>query len=263
MGYEDQSLSTIAKKLEPFFLRSLAQFAGGYLGADGETIIGKKFAGGFPGGSSIHGTSWEPRDSSGKIATDAVDFYKFPDEYDQDFTCLAERSVNLAHTRSVIKTGAVNAAMFSGYDGIINANEANCALLIGTNVGAVDGAMQAKRYTEGKQLTMSSSWQSIATKMYLRTDTLWAFRAIVAGIETGAARSYGYKIEGAISNDGGTTTLLAQTVTTIYEDDANFDCQAAADNTNNALLIQMIDSGNSGRTVRWCSRVNISELVYP
>ena len=67
-----------------------------------------------------------------------------------------------------------------------------------------------------------------------------------------------------IENDGGTTTMLASNVTTLYDtDDTDFDAQAVADDTNDALLVQVKDATSGSDTVRWVARVTTAEVTYP
>jgi hypothetical protein len=73
-------------------------------------------------------------------------------------------------------------------------------------------------------------------------DSIWLFEAWIAGTELGCANSFAWKIEGVVENDGGTTTILAQTVTNIYRDVATKEWQAAADDVNDRLIFQFRDT---------------------
>jgi hypothetical protein len=88
------------------------------------------------------------------------------------------------------------------------------------------------------------------------------FDCLIAGMGAGDI-AFSYRIVGAIKNAGGTTTLLASTVTTIYEDDADFDAQAVADDPNDALLIQVRDATSGGALVRWGAVVRCAEITLP
>lgn len=100
--------------------------------------------------------------------------------------------------------------------------------------------------------------------MTLETDQVMTFTCWIAGTTQGCTKSFAFKIEGLIENDGGTTTLLASTTTTIYDtDDVSFDARALADNANDALLIQVQDSDGAGDTVRWSAVVRAAEVTFP
>jgi len=69
----------------------------------------------------------------------------------------------------------------------------------------------------------------------------------------------GYKIEGVIKNDSGTTSLVdAPTVTSIAEDDSNWDVTAEADDINDALVIKV--TGAASKTINWAATVNLTEV---
>jgi hypothetical protein len=89
-----------------------------------------------------------------------------------------------------------------------------------------------------------------------------AFNALVVGTTQGCTKSFGYRVEGVVENDGGTTSILGSTVTELYEDDADFDCRALADDPNDLLKIQVVDAGNSSDTVAWTLRIDTAEVTY-
>lgn len=103
-----------------------------------------------------------------------------------------------------------------------------------------------------------------AERMTIATDTVWTFDALITGTTLGCTKSFGFRIEGTIENDGGTMTLLNSTVTTIYDgDDVSFDARASADDPNNALLIEVQDSDGGGDGVRWMATIRTAEVTWP
>ena len=89
------------------------------------------------------------------------------------------------------------------------------------------------------------------------------FHVLIAGATSGLAKSFSFIIEGAIKNDGGTTTLLNSTVTTVYDtDDTSFDARVSADDTNDALLIEVSDADSGGDTVNWVAKISTVEIIY-
>jgi hypothetical protein len=72
--------------------------------------------------------------------------------------------------------------------------------------------------------------------------------------------SAGYKIYGVIENFGGTTSFIASpTVNTIGEDVAAWDAQVVDDDTNDALLVQVMGNGEN---IRWVAVVRTAEVSW-
>ena len=93
--------------------------------------------------------------------------------------------------------------------------------------------------------------------MIIPSDTGWTFIITVVGIGVGS-EYFSYSINGCITRDGSNnTTLRASNVTVIVESDANFDIRVAADDTNEALIVEVSDAGSSGEVINWGARVNI------
>jgi len=137
---------------------------------------------------------------------------------------------------------------------------------------ATAGDVQHIRLMAWRQVVHSNtSWYTLyldgaAALMTIPADTIWRFQVRIGGTTQGGGAGmdvWGYGITGLIENDNGTTTLLASVVTTNYEDDANFDARALADDPNDALLIQVQDAGASGVSVRWGATLHITQVTYP
>lgn len=135
---------------------------------------------------------------------------------------------------------------------------------------ATNGDTQASDFTIRSQITHSgSSWYSVEIgssgfiHVLIGTDRAWAFSCLLVGATSGLAKVFGFRIEGVIENDGGTTTMLNYSVTTLYNgDDTSFEARAQADNTNDALLIQVRDTDGGGDTVRWSGTIEAAEIYY-
>jgi hypothetical protein len=82
---------------------------------------------------------------------------------------------------------------------------------------------------------------------------------IVARTETG--QSAGYRSQGVIENQAGTTGFVgAPTVTTLGEDVAAWNVTVLADDANDALVVQVI--GAAGSTIRWVATVRTAEVAW-
>lgn len=114
-----------------------------------------------------------------------------------------------------------------------------------------------------RDLTLSGEAAAGGTVLVLKTDAVWTFEALIVGSTSGVVKAFSFKIVGAIQNDGGTVTMMASDVTTIDDsEDTDFDVQAVADDTLNALLIQAKDSTSGGDTVRWVATVKTAEVIF-
>jgi hypothetical protein len=135
---------------------------------------------------------------------------------------------------------------------------------------AAVGDSQSSKFVASRLATHSdAAWytlflDNIDDLLTIATDTVWTFRAQIVGTTQGCTKSFGFEITGVVENDGGTVTLLASTVTTLYDgDDASFDARALADDANNALLIQVQDADSGGDIVRWVASVQTTEVTFP
>lgn len=98
----------------------------------------------------------------------------------------------------------------------------------------------------------------------IMTDSVVIFDVMVVGTKQGVSETFGFHIVGVIENDGGTTAIKGTpTVTTLFVDDANIEAQAVADDTNDALLIQVRDKGATGDTIRWVAYARAVEVTFP
>ena len=114
----------------------------------------------------------------------------------------------------------------------------------------------------------SSAWVNLqpdgtGAVLPVPTDTVWNFECLIVGTTEGCTKSFAFKVVGIIENDDGTVSLLASTVTTIYDtDDESFDARANANDTTNKLEIQMQDSDGGGDTVRWVAVLKLVQVRF-
>jgi hypothetical protein len=95
-------------------------------------------------------------------------------------------------------------------------------------------------------------------RININTDTTVMFSAMVAA--RSSSESAGYKIEGVIKNDGGTTSLVGTAIKTVFaEEDTSWDCTVSADNTNDALTF--IVTGDATDDVDWVIDVDITKVT--
>lgn len=99
-------------------------------------------------------------------------------------------------------------------------------------------------------------------RLSLASEYAWAFTVNIFGINDDGAKAGHYIRKGMIANVGGTTALIGSvtTVGTDTETDAGLDVAVTADNTNDALDIQV--TGLLATAMRWICRVDGLQLKY-
>ena len=94
---------------------------------------------------------------------------------------------------------------------------------------ASDGDAQGSHFVLRKAVTHSTSaWHELhldgsSAQLTIATNTVWCFTALITGATSGMTKSFGFKIDGVVENDGGTTTVKSFSVTTVDDaDDTRF-----------------------------------------
>lgn len=137
----------------------------------------------------------------------------------------------------------------------------------GRGTGALGGAQGTIQLVGYSQYTHSTTnWYEVfidnfGSRITVPTDGLIAFTIMLIGADAGLTKRLAYKIEGVISNVGGTTGLLTSTVTTLYEDDASFDARVQADDPSDSLIIQVRDTDGAGDLILWVYTYSSVELI--
>lgn len=138
----------------------------------------------------------------------------------------------------------------------------------GGNLFTSDGDSQFSRFILRESITHSdANWHTIGIDdsgigPIIPADSHWTFEVQVSGATQDIGKCFGYLVNGSIKRIGSTTTLNAMNVTVIHEDDSDFDCQAVADDTNDALFIQVKDATSGGDAVRWVATVKLTQVIY-
>jgi len=108
-------------------------------------------------------------------------------------------------------------------------------------------------------MTTNNSTAAADNQIVAASDTCITFSGTIVAMQNGAQAYAGFKVEGILVNDGGTTTLPASTVTTI-NNASSWGLALSADNTNNALKIQV--TGEASHNIRWVANVQTAEVTY-
>ena len=110
------------------------------------------------------------------------------------------------------------------------------------------------------ELSGDTSAPGSTTRISIDSDSSYTFSGLVIARRTDADNeSAGYKIEGVIDNNAGTTAFVGTpTVTVLAEDTAAWDVVVEADNTNDALVIKV--TGEANKTIRWGAVVELMKI---
>ena len=114
-----------------------------------------------------------------------------------------------------------------------------------------------------------SAWRTLyldgtAANLKIAVDTAITFAIIVTGVTQGLNKTFHFMFQGGIKNVAGTTTLKNVTGIIIdRSDDTSFAARVIADDTNDALVVQVRDNDGNGDIVRWHARVVDSEAGFP
>jgi hypothetical protein len=124
------------------------------------------------------------------------------------------------------------------------------------------GDAQASLYVMRRRTTSSGIWEDLyldglSELLTIKNGCTLTFDILVVGRSVGG-ESAGYQIYGVIENVLGTTSLIASTFTTIGEDDPAWDARVVADDTNDALLVQVMGAGEN---ICWVAVVRTAEVI--
>jgi hypothetical protein len=111
--------------------------------------------------------------------------------------------------------------------------------------------------TTSTELFLDGSGQRIT----LANNRTLTFDILIVARRDSSNESAGYMVRGTIKNDGGNTALVGAVVKDVFgENDAAWDVSVTADDTNNALKIQV--TGAAGKTIRWVASVRTVEVAW-
>ena len=101
---------------------------------------------------------------------------------------------------------------------------------------------------------------SAGTRLLVANNSTAAFTALIVARRTDVVgEAAAYEIKGLIANNAGTTAIVgAITKTVIAESDASWDATIVADNTNDAIDIQV--TGAAAKTIKWAANVLVVEI---
>ena len=108
-------------------------------------------------------------------------------------------------------------------------------------------------------LTTNNSTAAATNQIVAASDTCITFDGTIVAMQNGAQAFASLRIEGLLVNDGGTTTL-ANSATTVIDNQSSWTIAMTADDTNNALAITV--TGEASHNIRWVANIRTSEVTY-
>jgi len=108
-------------------------------------------------------------------------------------------------------------------------------------------------------LTTTLSTASAYNQIVAASDTCITFDGTITAMQNGAQAFASWRIEGLLVNDGGTTTL-ANSSTTVIDNQSDWVMALSADDTNNALAITC--TGEASHNIRWVANIRTTEVTY-
>jgi hypothetical protein len=98
------------------------------------------------------------------------------------------------------------------------------------------------------------------TRLTIATNRVLTFDILVVGVNVNNGNAAGYRLAGVIKNIGGTTSFIGTPNQVILgEDAAGWDATVVADNTNDALVVQV--TGVPTANIRWVATVRTVEVA--
>ena len=72
-----------------------------------------------------------------------------------------------------------------------------------------------------------------------------------------------YMIEAAAVNDGGTVSILNQSIATIYQQDVNYEVELNTwSATDTGLTIRVRSTSDTGINTRWVAKMQLASVLY-
>lgn len=127
-----------------------------------------------------------------------------------------------------------------------------------------DSSHRLLKYVLSASTTDASATEMLlpdASRMVIPSNATWGYRITVIGREDGGGGDEAmYTFQGIINNDAGTVAIIDSEASLYsYESDSNWDCAVTADDTNDALTIDV--TGVAATNIEWAAFVEITEVI--
>jgi len=119
-----------------------------------------------------------------------------------------------------------------------------------------------RQTTDATVTTLYLDGVGTGSRLAIPTDTTWTFSILIVTRRTDANNeSAGYKCEGVIDNNAGTTALVGAVITTVLAEDTvawDISCNAT-DGATDALEVTV--TGEAAKTINWVGSVTLSQVT--
>jgi hypothetical protein len=141
---------------------------------------------------------------------------------------------------------------------------AHASLGFGTDGDSQYGRMILSKATTDATATVLTALQASSAASnnmpVIPSGGAQAFNGLVVAKQTSSANAAAWEIKGLIANNGGTTTLIASSVTAIDNTPSWGGPALSADDANDWLAITC--TGAASTSIRWSCTLNTSEVIY-
>ena len=157
-------------------------------------------------------------------------------------------------------------ATVGGGNGAVASHQAEDAYAAG--VFAAAGDAQRSDFVARLHITapISGTWYTLwnggCAMLTLPVGSVWLVRTDIVGATTGSAQTWGYEVVCLASNAGGTLTVAGATTTVVAEADAAYDARCSADETNDAVAIEVRRAGGTEYAIRWVASIRATQVSW-
>jgi hypothetical protein len=143
----------------------------------------------------------------------------------------------------------------------LEANGVGYGLTHASGQFTIRGDAQTSVWTMRRSIThVANTWYTLYTdgssaRLTMPIDSLWLVYVQIVGQTSGAAKRWAYNIEGLAMNDGSVTSILTQSVTTLYESDTSYEVQLDFWGGPTDGMDVEVRTTSATDTVRWFARV--------
>ncbi len=133
--------------------------------------------------------------------------------------------------------------------------------------GAANGDAQGRQYILRKAttdatatvLTTDAGNATANNQIKVPANSVVVFDGVITACQSGVAAYAGWRVEGMITNDGGTTVIQNNTITAI-KNESGWRCRLSANDSTDSLVVTV--TGETSHNIRWVANIRTVETIY-
>ena len=133
--------------------------------------------------------------------------------------------------------------------------------------GAANGDAQGRQYilrkatTDATATVLTTDAGNATTNNQIRVpaNSVVVFDGVITACQSGVAAYAGWRVEGMITNDGGTTVIQNNTITAI-KNESGWRCRLSANDSTDSLVVTV--TGEASHNIRWVANIRTVETIY-